>query len=189
MTEPCHLKSFLPVCHKAEWLSSSIGCDPLLFGLSSRLCFIVFLSFPCPKNVQKIKRENNTISWEYLNCRLTKYESSCWPLAARTYFDLKMENIPRTQCCQAVGHVLSSGVPTSTGKRAPNGEGVVGEAVSDCRKLSPNAHASLAKPERCANRLIGRELPYSGIRQKCDFFWTTFLLLPIGVGSLKHFWG
>ena len=29
--------------------------------------------------------------------------------------------------------------------------------------------------------------PYSGIRQKCDFFWTTFLLLPIGFGSLKHF--
>ena len=33
------------------------------------------------------------------------------------------------------------------------------------------------------------KLHYSGIRQKCDFFWTTFLLLPIGFGSLKHFWG
>ena len=35
------VKSFLPVCHKAEWPSSSIRCDPLLFGLSSRLCFLV----------------------------------------------------------------------------------------------------------------------------------------------------
>ena len=35
------------------------------------------------------------------------------------------------------------------------------------------------------------ECRYSGIRQKCDFFWTTFLLLPIiiGFGSLKRFWG
>ena len=49
------IKSFLPVCHKAEWPSSSIRCDPLLFGLSSRLCFVVFLSFQCLKTIQKIK--------------------------------------------------------------------------------------------------------------------------------------
>ena len=41
------VKSFLPLCHKAEWPSSSIHCDPLVFGLSSRLCFLVFLSFQC----------------------------------------------------------------------------------------------------------------------------------------------
>ena len=70
------VKSFLPVCHKAEW-PSSIRCDPLLFGLSSRLCFLVFLSFQYLKTIQKIKRENDTISWNYLDCRLTKYENDC----------------------------------------------------------------------------------------------------------------
>ena len=49
------VKSFLPVCHKAEW-PSSIRCDPLLFGLSLRLCFLVFLSFQCLKTIQKIKK-------------------------------------------------------------------------------------------------------------------------------------
>ena len=50
------VKSFLGVSQKAEWPSSSIRCDPLLFGLSSRLYFLVFLSFQCLKTVQKIKK-------------------------------------------------------------------------------------------------------------------------------------
>ena len=50
------VKSFLPVCHKADWPSSSIRCDPLLFGLSSRLCFLVCLSFQCLKTIQKIEK-------------------------------------------------------------------------------------------------------------------------------------
>ena len=31
-------------------------------------------------------------------------------------------------------------------------------------------------------------LQWNQAKIKCDFFWTTFLLLPIGFGSLKHFW-
>ena len=50
------VKSFLPMCHKAEWPSSSIRCDPPVFGLSSRLCFLVFLSFQCLKTIQKIEK-------------------------------------------------------------------------------------------------------------------------------------
>ena len=50
------VKSFLPVCHKAEWPSSSLRCDPLVFGLLSRLCFLVFLSVQCLKTIQKIKK-------------------------------------------------------------------------------------------------------------------------------------
>ena len=52
------VKSFLPVCQKAEWPSSSIRCDPLVFGLSSRLCFLVFLSFQCLKTIPKIEKGN-----------------------------------------------------------------------------------------------------------------------------------
>ena len=53
--------------------------EPLVFGLSLRLCFLVFLSFQCLKTIQKIEkpRENDTISWNDLDGRLTKYESDC----------------------------------------------------------------------------------------------------------------
>ena len=50
------VKSFLPVCHKAGWPSSSIRCDPLVFGLSLKLCFLVFLSFQCLQTIQKIEK-------------------------------------------------------------------------------------------------------------------------------------
>ena len=50
------VKNFLPVCHKGEWPSSSIRCDPLVFGLSSRLSFLVFLTFQCLKTIQKIDK-------------------------------------------------------------------------------------------------------------------------------------
>ena len=99
------VKSFLPVCHKAEWPSSSIRCDPLLFRLSSRLCFLVFLSFQCLKTILKIEKGKryDFLEWP----RLSIDEAWKWlSSSARTYFDLKMEKIPRTQYCWAVGLVL-----------------------------------------------------------------------------------
>ena len=99
------VKSFLPVCHKADWPSSSIRCDPLLFGLSSRLCFLVCLSFQCLKTIQKIEKGKryDFLEWP----RLSIDEAWEWlSSSARTYFDLKMEKIPRTQYCWAVGLVL-----------------------------------------------------------------------------------
>ena len=71
------VKSFLPVCHKVEWPSSSIRCEPLLFGLSSQLCFLVSLSFQCLKTIQKIEKGKRYDFWNDLDCRLTKYESDC----------------------------------------------------------------------------------------------------------------
>ena len=102
------VKSFLPVCHKADWPSSSIRCDPLLFGLSSRLCFLVCLSYQCLKTIQKIEKGKKRLRFLGMEPRLSIDEAWEWlSSSARTYFDLKMEKIPRTQYCWAVGLVLS----------------------------------------------------------------------------------
>ena len=60
-------------------------------------------------------------------------------------------------------------------------------------KASFTPHAWVANTCRTSADTLPRQSAqkhlYSGIRQKCDIFWTTFLLLPVGFGSLKHFWG
>ena len=58
------VKSCLPVCHKDKWPSSTIGCDPLLFGLPSRLfsCLFELSVFEKYPENQKKKRENDTTS-------------------------------------------------------------------------------------------------------------------------------
>ena len=91
------VKSFLPVCHKAEWPSSSIRCDPQVFGLSSRLCFLFFLSFQCLRTIQKIDRENDTISWNGLYDKSAKDRSANDTSAKPT---VRMPTVRRGQQCE-----------------------------------------------------------------------------------------
>ena len=133
------VKSFLPVCHKAEW-PSSIRCDPLV-------CFLVFLSFQCLKLSRNSKRENDTISWNDLDCRLTNNESDL-SSSARTYFDWKIEKNSAYQ-------VLSGSWPCTLRSQQLQHENLlqtarkgVGDAGSDFRSLSIACGLPRLKPVR-----------------------------------------
>ena len=115
------VKSFLPVCHKAEWPSSSIRCDPLVFGLSSRLCFLVCLSFQCLKAIQKIEKGKryDFLEWPRLSIdEVWKWLSS----SARTYFDLKMEKFRAPSTFGQLGPCALRHRQLPTREPAPNGE-------------------------------------------------------------------
>ena len=68
-------------------------------------------------------------------------------------------------------------------------------AMGHFHKQPPRWPTFLAMLFQILKEGIGRslldelEVQYSGIRQKFDFFWTTFLLLQIGFGRLKYVWG
>ena len=75
---------------------------------------------------------------------------------AQAHFDLKMEKKICAPSAVMWLALYSPGVDDfNTRNLLQTARKVVGEAESDCRKLST---ASLAKPEGCVNRLIGKEL-------------------------------
>ena len=115
--------------------------------------FLSFWAFSVWKLSRKSKRENDTISWNDLDCRLTKYESDCRPLRGLISI-WKWKN--------SAHPVLSGSWSCTLRRRQLQHENLlqtarkgVGEAGSDFRYLSIT---SLAKAEDCANRLIEKEL-------------------------------